>query len=75
MRLDFVRVEIERYRVQVGRHRREILQLQKAGASTTAAEALLERMLGRIDELCAERDKLKAEQPEQTRRVLGGRSW
>jgi hypothetical protein len=39
--LGFVRSEIERARVQVGRQRREILQLQKAGISTVAAEALL----------------------------------
>ena len=45
--LGFVRSEIERMRVQVGRQRREILQLQKAGSSTTAAEALLQRMLER----------------------------
>jgi hypothetical protein len=33
--IDYIRGEIERYRVQVGRQRREILQLQRAGASTT----------------------------------------
>jgi hypothetical protein len=47
-------------RVQVGRQRREILQLQKAGIPTAAAEALLQRMLDKIDALCAERDRLKA---------------
>jgi hypothetical protein len=31
--IGFVRSEIERMRVQVGRQRREILQLQKAGIS------------------------------------------
>ena len=50
-------------RVQVGRQRREILQLQKAGISTAAAEALLQRMLDKIDALCAERDRLKVELP------------
>lgn len=32
-------------RTQVGRQRREILQLQRAGISTESAEALLQRML------------------------------
>jgi hypothetical protein len=34
------------------------------------------RMLLKIDDLCAERDRLKAEQGGPTKgRVLGGRSW
>ena len=72
--LDHTRAEIERMRVQVNRHRKEMLQLQRAGISTASAEALLSRMLEKIDTLCAERDKLKAELLP-TRRVLGGRSW
>jgi hypothetical protein len=56
-----VRAEIERMRVQVGRQRREILQLQRAGINSLPAEALLSRMLARIDLLCAERDRLKRE--------------
>jgi hypothetical protein len=60
MQLDYVRSEIERMRTQVHRQRGEIRQLQRAGISTASAEeALLERMLNKIDELCAERDKLK----------------
>ena len=43
--LNFTRAEIERMRVQIGRQRKEILQLQKAGIPTASAEALLERML------------------------------
>jgi len=31
-------------------------------------------MHAKIDDLCAERDRLKKEQPAE-RRVLGGRSW
>jgi hypothetical protein len=58
--IDFIRAEIERRRAQVGRQRREILALAKAGIPTASAEALLERMLDKIDELCAERDRLKA---------------
>jgi hypothetical protein len=73
--LAFTRAEIERMRVQVGRQRREILQLQRAGIPTAAAEALLQRMLDKIDTLCAQRDGLKAEQPKQKRQVLGGRKW
>jgi hypothetical protein len=74
MQLDRVRSEIEYMRTQVSRHRREILQLQKASVSTASAEALLQRMLDKIDRLCAERDKLKTERPRASH-VLGGRNW
>jgi hypothetical protein len=74
MRLEDVRSEIERMRTQIPRQRGEIRQLQRAGLSTTSAEALLERMLNKIDGLCAERDKLKKSQPKPTKgKVLGGR--
>lgn len=73
--LAFTRAEIERMRVQVGRQRKEMLQLQRAGIPTEAAEALLQRMLEKIDGLCAERDRLKAELPPPKREVLGGRKW
>jgi hypothetical protein len=43
MDLGVIRNEIERMRIQVGRQRREILQLQRAGNSTASAEALLHR--------------------------------
>jgi hypothetical protein len=42
--------------------------------STASAELLLGRMHSKIDDLCAQRDRLKKEQPAE-RRVLGGRSW
>jgi len=73
--IEFIRVEIERRRAQVGRQRREILALQKAGIPTASAESLLDRMLDRIDELCTERDRLKAAiQPQPSRgKALGGR--
>ena len=61
MGLDHVRSEIERMRGEVSRQRREILLLQKAGISTASAEALLERMLNKIDALCEQRDRLKRE--------------
>jgi len=44
--------------------------------STAAAELLLGRMHAKIDDLCAERERLKREQGGPTKgRVLGGRSW
>jgi hypothetical protein len=49
--IEFVRGEIERMRVQVQRQRREIMQLRRAGIPTTSAEALLDRMLNKIDKL------------------------
>jgi hypothetical protein len=76
MGIEHVRSEIERMRVQVGRQRKEILQLQRAGLSTAAAELLLGRMHAKIDDLCAERDRLRNEEGGPTKgRVLGGRSW
>jgi hypothetical protein len=74
MKHEVVRDEIERMRTQVHRQRGEIRQLQKAGIPTTSAEALLDRMLTKIDDLCAERDRLKQAEPRE-RRVLGGRKW
>jgi hypothetical protein len=72
--LDSIRQEIEYMRVQVGRQRKEILQLQRAGISTASAEALLDRMHTKIDGLCEQRERLKKEVPRE-RRVLGGRKW
>jgi hypothetical protein len=73
--IEFIRAEIERRRAQVGRQRREILALQKAGIATASAEALLGRMLDRIDALCAERDRLKAAAPALSSqpKAFGGR--
>ena len=75
MSLHHVRSEIAFMRLQVGKQRKEILLLQRAGIPTTSADALLQRMLEKIDGLCAERDRLKAEVPKPKGRVLGGRSW
>jgi hypothetical protein len=55
--LEYLRSEIERMRSQVSRQRKEILQLQRAGLSTASAETLLGRMLSKVDDLCAERDR------------------
>jgi hypothetical protein len=74
--IEHIRGEIERMRVQVQRQRGEIRQLQRAGISTASADALLERMLDKIDALCAERDRLKKEQPGTSKgKALGGGSW
>jgi hypothetical protein len=74
--LDFIRREIEHMRVQVGRQRKEIFQLQRAGISTASAELLLARMHTKIDGLCAERDRLKKSEPGPTAgKVIGGRNW
>src|ERR1700722_319160 len=70
--LDHIRGEIERMRVQVGRQRKEILQLQRAGISTASAELLLGRMHTKIDDLCAQRDRLKKEEPARKLGALGG---
>ena len=61
MGLDHIRNEIERLRRAVRGQRREIQALTRAGIPTRSAEELLERMLTRIDELCAERDRLVGE--------------
>jgi hypothetical protein len=74
--LEHVRAEIEHMRTRVHRQRGEIRQLQRAGISSAAADALLNRMRDKIDALCAERDRLKKEQPEASKsKALGGKSW
>jgi hypothetical protein len=62
--------EIEHMRAQLGRHRKDLLTLQRAGAGTATAEALLARMQARIDNLCAQRDALK----DRERAAPDGRS-
>jgi hypothetical protein len=76
VQLDHIRTEIERMRSQVARQRREILTLQRAGINSLPAEALLARMLANIDNLCAERDRLRKEAAGVTHgKALGGRKW
>jgi hypothetical protein len=75
MKLEDIRAEIERRRSQVGRQRREIQALQRAGISTVSAEELLARMLAKVDELCAERDRQVGEQRRKypgTNKVING---
>jgi prefoldin subunit 5 len=56
-KINYVRAEIEHMRRQAQRLSGEIRQLQQSGISCASAEALLDRMLTRIDALCAERDR------------------
>ena len=58
MQLEAIRAEIEHMRRQIHRQRKEIQTLQRAGIGTVSAEELLTRMLAKVDELCAERDRL-----------------
>jgi hypothetical protein len=74
--IDFIRADIEYRRRQVQRLRSEIRELQHSGISSVSAEVLLDQMRNKIDELCAERDRLKKEQPGHNKnKVLGGRRW
>jgi hypothetical protein len=72
--LEFIRQEIERMRIQVGRQRKDILSLQRAGICTASAEALLGRMHAKIDDLCEQRERLKKEEPAKKAGALGGRN-
>ena len=63
LKFDYVRNEIELMRVHVHRQRHEIYQLQREGIPTASAEDLLDRMLKRVDEMSAERARLKNVQP------------
>jgi hypothetical protein len=69
--IEHIRAEIERMRIQVHHQRGEIKHHQRAGIPTASAEALLDRMLNKIDGLCAERDRLKKEQPRRST----GKAW
>ena len=60
--LPYLRAEIEHMRRQMARQRREIRDLERAGIPTKAAEELLDRMLAKVDGLCAERDRQRKEQ-------------
>jgi hypothetical protein len=71
--IEFIRAEIQRTRLLVLRHRNEIMRLQRDGLPTPSAEALLDRMLNKIDDLCDERKRLRREQQHPRRKV--GRRW
>ena len=70
--IEFIRAEILRTRLQVLRHCNEIMQLQRDGLPTTSAQALLDRMLNKIDDLRDERDRLRRGQHPHRKR---GRRW
>jgi cell division protein FtsB len=61
MRLDHVKAEIARLRVQIRRQHRDIDNLQRANIDTRAAIALLTRMQDQVDGLIGERNRLSAE--------------
>jgi hypothetical protein len=75
MDLAHLGTEIENRRRQIERQRREIRDLQRAGVSTVSAEELLARMLAKVDELCAERDRRVGEERRKypgTSKVING---
>jgi hypothetical protein len=75
MDLNGIRAEIEHMRRQIPRQRKEIQDLQRAGISTSSAEALLGRMQSRVDGLCIERDRLIGQQRRKypgTNKVING---
>jgi len=75
MNTDHIRSEIEQMRRQILRQRKEIRDLQRAGIPTKSAEELLERMLAKVDWLCAERDRQVGEQRRKypgTDKVING---
>jgi hypothetical protein len=61
MKLEDIRAEIDYRRNQIARQRKDIRTLQRAGINSLPAEALLARMQTKVDDLCAERDKLVGE--------------
>jgi hypothetical protein len=58
VKLDWVRTEIARLRVQIRAQEREIEMLRGGGVGTASAELLLVRMRAKIDALCGERESL-----------------
>jgi hypothetical protein len=59
--IDFIRADIEYKRRQADRLRGEIRELQRSGISIALVEAVLDQMLNKIDDLCAERDRLRGQ--------------
>jgi hypothetical protein len=75
VQLNQLRADIEQRRRQIERQRREIRDLRRAGISTVSAEELLGRMLAKIHELCAERDRKIGEERRKylgTNKVING---
>jgi uncharacterized membrane protein len=59
--IHFIRAEIEYKRRQSDWLRGEIRELQRSGISIASVEAVLRQMLNKIDDLCAERDRLRGQ--------------
>ncbi len=59
--IDFIRADIEYKRRQADRLRGEIRELQRSGISIASVEAVLDQILNKIDNLCAERDRLRGQ--------------
>ena len=55
-----MRGEIIRMRDQLRAQEREIRMLQRAGITPASAELLLARMRAKVDDLCRQRDALRA---------------
>jgi hypothetical protein len=75
MKLEDIRAEIAQRRLRVERQRKELRNLQRAGISAVPAEELLTRMLTKVDELCAERDRKVGEERRKypgTNKVING---
>jgi hypothetical protein len=62
MELTYVSGQIEHMRRQIQWQRREITDLERGGHSTKSANELLERMLAKVDGMCAEQDRQLKEQ-------------
>lgn len=61
MQLATIRAEIEHMRRQIHRQRKDIQSLQRAGIPARSAEELQARMQTKVDELCAQRDRMVGE--------------
>jgi hypothetical protein len=75
MSLESIRAEIEYMRRQIQRQRKDVQSLERAGIPTRSAEDLLGRMLAKVDDLCAERDRQVGEQRRKypgTNKVING---
>ena len=75
MQREAIRAEIEYMRRQIHRQGKDIRSLQRAGISSKSAEELLARMLSKVDELCAERDRQVGEERRKypgTNKVIHG---
>jgi hypothetical protein len=76
VQLDNVRSEIKRMPHPGGKAAPRDPRSSTGRDSIGLAEILHQRMLDKIDGLCAERDKLKADQKHLMKgKALGGRQW